>query len=101
MREGLTELAMRSTTAWRDGGVSVDPFPSRALQFLVDKTDLNDNHIRKEINTFIRGTTAPRSRGEFDVFFDMSQMTPMPSGMFNKIGGLAPGMGIPFMPWYI
>lgn len=104
LREGLTEAAMRGTTAWRDGNSSVDPYPSRALEFLVQKTDLNDAHIRKEINTFIRGTTSPIGRGEYDVFFDCTQLTPLTSGMFVAIPGLygavGAGIGQGLVPFY-
>jgi hypothetical protein len=106
LREGLTERAMRSTTAWREGSASMDPFPSRALQFLVDKTDLNDTHVRKEINTFIRGTTLPLGRGEFDIFWDLTQLTPLTSGMFHQMpggafGSVSSGLGAPVFPWYV
>ena len=33
MREGATEMGLRSSFAWRDGGINVDPYPSRALEF--------------------------------------------------------------------
>ena len=106
LREGLTEAAMRSTTAWRDGNASMDPFPSRALQFLVDKTELNDKHIRREINTYIRGTTLPKGRGEFDIFWDMTQLTPLTGGMFHNMpagafGQVSNGIGSPAFPWYV
>jgi hypothetical protein len=106
MREGQTEQAMRSTAAWRDGSSSVDPFPSRALDFLIQKTDLNETHIRREINTYLRSNVLPKARGEFDIFWDLTQLTPLTSGMFGNMPGgsygtLGAGLGQPFSPWYI
>lgn len=106
LREGLTEAAMRGTTAWREGTASMDPFPSRALQFLVEKTNINDTHLRKEINTYIRGTTLPKGRGEFDIFWDLTSLTPLTSGMFHQMpggafGSVSSGLGSPVFPWYI
>lgn len=100
LREGQTEVAMRSTTAWRDGSSAVDPFPSRALQFLVEKTNLNDTHIRKEINTYLRLTTAPLHRGEYEVFFDSVQLSPF-VGFINLGFSTGSAFQAAILPWYL
>lgn len=93
LRDGLTEAAMRGTTAWRDGNSSVDPYPSRALEFLMGKSDLNDKQIRNEINSFVRNTTTARHRGEYEVFYDLSSLVPMVSGMMIGLPGMYGGIG--------
>lgn len=85
MREGLTEMAMRGTTAWRDGNASADPYPSRALEFLVSKLQVNEEMLRREINTFIRGTTTPVRRGEFEVWGSIDGSTPLVPGMYQAL----------------
>jgi len=105
MREGMTEYGLRSSFAWRDGGVNVDPYPSRALEFLVQKLQVSEKSIRNQANAWIRGNTRPRVRGDFDVQFDMSQMTPVTRGMFSSFSAYfgvagAAGMGFTY-PWWV
>lgn len=104
IREGLTEAALRANASWRDGGASFDPEPSRALEFLVQKLDLSDKMIRQLCNGWIRTNTIPLYRGEYDVMFDMSQMSPVSMAMFEQFSaftgyagiGLAPGYALAF-----
>lgn len=102
MREGMTENAMRGTTAWRDGNASADPYPSRALEFLVTKLQVNEDSLRRDINTFIKATTTTVRRGELEIFYDMSQLTPVTSGMFNSLPGMfGAGVGSGYHPWWV
>jgi len=91
MREGLTEQALRSTYAWRDGGVNVDPYPSRAMEFLVEKLQVSKEMVQDRVNGYLKTTVNFITRGDFDLTFDLSQMTPFAVGMFDRF---APNYGI-------
>ena len=103
MREGQTEAGLRSSFAWRDGGVNTDPYPSRALEFLVQKIQVTEKTLHNQCNNYIRGVTRPRVRGEFDITFDMSQMTPLHRNMFAQFASTyGAGYTQGFMyPWWI
>lgn len=92
MREGLTEQALRSTYAWRDGGVNVDPYPSRAMEFLVQKLPVTAKMIQQRVNGYLSGTVDFMTRGDFDLTFDLTQLTPFSVGMFDR---LFPSYGVP------
>lgn len=99
MREGLTEAALRSSMAWRDGGESADPYPSRGLQFIVGKLQISEQTLKRKIGNYIRVTRAPQSYGEFETFWNLTELTPLTSGMFGQMApgyGWASGMGVPF-----
>jgi hypothetical protein len=106
MAHGFTAKTMRDLMAWRDGNASVDPMPSRALEFVVQNLQITDSTIRLDVNNYIRGTTNPIGRGEFDVFFDLTQMTPLTSGMLSAMPGgafgtVGAGLGVFLNPFYI
>lgn len=107
MREGLTESALRSSTAWRDGASSVDPYPSRGLEFLVQKLQVTEQEIQRAISAYNKTRTQPRGRGEMEVFWDLTQLTPLIGGMWKGLpgamygGSMGAGVGGPFFPWYI
>ena len=105
MREGQTESALRSTMAWRDGGVSADPVSSRSLQFVVQKLELSDVHIQKRVNGYNRSNSRPLVRGDFDMQFDMSQMSPISVSMFTQFSAFSgyggSGVGGFFMPFWL
>lgn len=103
-REGGTEAALRSSMAWRDGGASIDPYPSRALEFFVQKMQVSAQEVRNAANAYIRGNTMPRIRGDFDMMFDMSQMAPISASMFNQFasyGYSGSSMGGFYYPWWL
>jgi hypothetical protein len=100
IREGLTEAALRANSSWRDGGASYDPEPSRALQFQVQKLDLSDRIIRQLCNGWIRSNTAMLSRGDFDLMFDMSQMSPVSQSMFAQFSSFTGYAGVGMFPGY-
>lgn len=105
MREGLTEQALRSTYAWRDGGVNVDPFPSRAMEFLVAKLQVSASMIQQRVNGYISGTNNYITRGDFDLTFDLAQMTPFSIGMFDRLcpnySMVGTGIGGAYFPMWL
>lgn len=108
MRHGLSEQALRSATAWRDGGESVDPFGSRGLDAIVQKLSVTEDMVRRAVNNYLRVTVMPQGYGEFETFWNLVDMTPPVSGMFRSlfsgVGGTGQGMaglGIPFYGWWI
>jgi hypothetical protein len=106
MHEGLVQNRLRAMTAWHDGSIQADPMPNRDLEFVVGMLDVTEQSIRRDINTYIRQTTAPRHRGEFEIFWDLSQLTPLTSGMFRSMPGgaygtIGSGLGSPIFPWYL
>lgn len=104
MRGGQTEAALRNTMAWRDGGASADPAPSRALEFLVQSGVEQEKQIRRQVNSLIRLTTLPIGRGEFDMQFDMTQYTPIGASMFQQLsyaGGYGVGNTSSFYSWWL
>jgi hypothetical protein len=92
MRQGATESALRSTMTWRDSGVQEDPYPSRALQFLVQDLQVTEKSMQTRANAYIRNHTSALTRGETDIFFDGTQGTPFNPSIFaqftNTFGGL-------------
>jgi len=105
LREGLTEAALRSTMAWRDGGVSVDPVSNRSLQYVVQKLEVSDTHIQKQVNAYNRSNTRPLVRGDFDMQFDMTQMSPVSISMFQQFSAYSgyggAGVGGFYMPFWL
>lgn len=99
MREGMTELALRSSSNWRDGSDASDPFPDRDLQFIVEKLNIGEEALKRKVGNYIRGTRGPASFGEFDVFWNLTELTPLVSGMFGQVApgyGWSSGLGVPF-----
>jgi hypothetical protein len=99
MREGLTEAALRSSMTWRDGGESADPFPSRGLQFIVGKLQISEDSLKRKIGNYIRVTRGPQIYGEYETFWNLTELTPLTSGMFGQMApgyGWASGLGVPF-----
>lgn len=106
MREGQAESALRSSMAWRDGGASVDQDTGRTLEFLVGKLDVTEKSLRRQINGYIRTVTQPKARGEFEMFWDLTQLAPLTPGMFSQMpygayGSISASYGVPMSPWYI
>ena len=87
MRQGATEAALRSSMSWRDGGVSEDPYPSRALEFLVQDLSITEKSLQMRANAYIRNTTIPKTRGDFDLQFDLTQITPFNINIFAPYSG--------------
>ena len=84
LREGMTEAALRSTLSWRDGGVNEDPYPSRAMEFEVQKITVTTAMIQQRVNAYIRTATQYITRGDFDMMFDMTQLTPFNGKLFRQ-----------------
>ena len=99
MREGMTELALRSSANWRDGSDASDPFPDRDLQFIVEKLSIGEQALQRKVGNYIRGTRPPTGYGEFEVFWNVTELTPLVSGMFGQVApgyGWSTGLGVPF-----
>ena len=84
MREGLTEQAMRSTLSWRDGGINEDPFPSRAMEFFVEKIPTTQKSIQQRVNAYIRSSTTPIGKGDFDLMFAVDYTSPFNTGFLSQ-----------------
>lgn len=100
MRQGATESALRSSMSWRDGAISEDPYPSRALQFLVQDLDLTEKSLQKRANSYIRSQTGILVRGDFDLELDITQMTPFNTNMFMPFNGIDSTTN-PFYSWWM
>lgn len=100
LHEGMVQQALRSNSSWRDGGSQYDPEPSRALEFQVQKWQVSDSMLRKLANGWIRTNTVPLYRGDFDVMFDMSQMSPVSISMFEQFSSFTGYAGVGLSPGY-
>lgn len=105
MRHGLSEQALRNATTWRDGGESSSPFGSRGLDAIVQKLSVTEEMVHRAVNTYLRATVAPQGYGEFETFWNMTDYTPLVSGMFKSLfpgfGMGVAGMGIPYYGWWL
>lgn len=105
LRQGMSEQALRSATSWRDGGEDVNPFGSRGLDAIVQKLTVSEALIQSAVNNYLRVTVRPQGYGEFEIFWNMTDYTPLVSGMFSSLfpgfGTGVAGLGIPYYGWWL